>query len=470
MDRVLILIVMLIAVFVWLSKNSMRLSYPKFMEMLVTMFVFSCCFTRLSIPLFTMPYEHQYGPFGQAFRLEMSHVFILILLWVISQKQNFKFPPIKPIPIIAILFYVLFTILNPFNTIKASSFIALNYFLSYMLFLYLLTSCCSINTIIKGLYNGLCITLALHLAIMVFYSLGLTSIVVLFNSDAVTRRGACPGTFGHPNVLAAYASFYMIFFFACALMKYKSRASILCVLLSFVVIYMSGSRSSLLGCAFAFVVLVVMYVYRRYSLFNVKILLKGVLPITILLLVLFKFTPIGNMFGASSDADDMVLARYMHYYCAYEIFSDHPLVGVGLNSHLKYLVDNSALVDIETVFQEADSDIWLPEEFMFANPIHNIWMILLTEFGIIGVLPILSFLIYYFVTFKKKIMNSVSDNYRIIVIAGLGVLSYMFVHGNTDWALYTPTLLNISLLFLFLAETSRYSQEITDKMECFNDK
>ena len=68
-----------------------------------------------------------------------------------------------------------------------------------------------------------------------------------------------------------------------------------------------------------------------------------------------------------------------------------------------------------------------------------------------------SFIVYYFVTFKKKIRNSNSKYYNISAISGLGILSYMFVHGNTDWALYTPTMLNISLLFLYVSETKQYS-------------
>ncbi len=459
MDRVLIFIVMLIIIFIWLSKVGMRLSYSKFAETLVTIFVFSCCFTRLNIPLYSLPYEHQYGSFGAAFRLEVYHVFILILLWVVTQCTNFKFNPIKKKIIVAIIFYLLYAVLNPFNIVKSSSFVALNYFIAYFVFMYLLSNCCSIETIIKGVYNGFRITIGLQLILVLAYIItGAHEIVTLFNADAVTRRGVGPGTFGHPNALGAYVSFCLMFFVACIVVKYRLKESFIYALLSVSIIIMSASRSALLACAFGIVIIVVLYVYRRYSLLNFKILLKGVLPIIVVLFILYNYTPLGEMFGTSSDADDMVLARYMHYYCAYEIFEDHPLLGVGINSHLKYLQDNSALVDIETMFEGAD--IWLPEDFMFHNPIHNIWLIMLTELGILGVIPILYFIIYYIATFKKKIENSVSVYYNIAVISGLGILSYMLVHGNTDWALYTPTMLNISLLFFYLSISK------TDSFNC----
>lgn len=458
MDRVLILIVLLVAVFIWLSKEGVRLSYDKFTEFLVSVYVFSCCFVRLSFPLYTLPFEHQFGPFGSAFRLEMCHIMIFILLWVISQRKNITFTKIKPLPLFILLFYILYTMLNPFNIVKSSSCVALNYILSYLVFMYLLTSCCSVENIIKGVYKGLSMTVILHFVLLLAYTLtGAYSIVVLLNADAVTRRGASPATFGHPNALGAYASFYLMFFVACFFTGFKKRDSLVYALIALFVIYMSASRSALMASAFGIMVLVVLYVFRKYSLFNVQILLKGVLPVGIVLLLLYIFTPLSDMFSASSDADDMVLARYMHYYCAYEIFSDHPLVGVGLNTHLKYLQENSALVDIETMFE--GNDIWMPEDFMFTNPIHNIWLIMLTEFGLIGVIPIVSFIVYFYATFKKKIKESNSLYYNIAIITALGILSCMLVHGNSDWTLYTPTMLNISLFFLFIAETSKFSQK-----------
>jgi O-antigen ligase len=456
MDRVLILIVMMIIIFIWLSKDGLRLSYAKFTEALVTIFVFSCCFTRLNIPFYSLPYEHQYGPFGAAFRIEVYHVFMLILLWIVAQRTNLKFNAVKKSVVLAIIFYLFYTVLNPYNVVKASSFIALNYFITYVVFLYLLVNCCSVETLIKGVYNGLRITIVFQLILVLAFALTRSyAIVRLFNADAITRRGVSPGSFGHPNALGAYMSFCLMFFVSCYVTKFRQKDSAIYAVLAIAIIIMSASRSALLACAFGIVVIVVMYVFRRYSIFNAKILLQGVLPISIALLLAYNFTPLGDMFGASSDADDMVIARYMHYYCAYEIFEDHPLIGVGLNSHLRYLQDNSALVDIETMFEGLD--IWLPEDFIFHNPIHNIWLIMLTEFGIIGVIPILCFIVYYFVTFKKKIRNSNSKYYNISAISGLGILSYMFVHGNTDWALYTPTMLNISLLFLYVSETKQYS-------------
>ncbi len=468
MDRVAILIVMLVALVVWLSKEGSRISYPKFAENIVAFYVFSCCFIRLGIPIFTLPYEQTYGPLGIVVRFEMFHFLILFFLWVVARERDWKLSRIKQLPVLVILFYLLLTAVNPYNVVKPAALVGWNFILSYLLFLYLLTTCCSIETIVKGIFKGFAITVVLHFVLAMLYPvLGMRSVVTLFNYGAVIRRGGTPGTFGHPNALGAYASFYMMFFLSCAFLKYKTRKSYVFVLMSIIVIILSGSRSALLAGMFGAVMLIVMYVFRRYSLFNVKIFFMCVLPIVIVIGCIFYFTPLSELFGDDSDAGDMALARLMHYYCAYEIFMDHPLIGVGFNSHLRYLLDNSAVIDIETMFE--GFKFWMPDEFMFTNPIHNMWLILLTEFGIIGILPILSFIVYYFYSFKKRIRNSSSKYYNVALMTGLGILSCMFVHGNSDWALLSASVLKISLLFFFLSCCTSYAKEHDEENIYSND-
>lgn len=456
--------VMFVALIVWLSKEGSRISYSKFAENIVALYVFSCCFVRLGIPIYSLPYEHQLGPLGLVIRLDFYHVLMLFFLWVIARERHWKFSRIKPLPVLVIIFYLLYTVINPYNTVKPSSFVAWNFIVSYLVFLYLLTTCCSIETIVKGIFKGFVISVVLHFVLaMLFPVLGIREAATLFSSSAAIRRGGTPGTFGHPNAMGAYASFYAMFFLSCAFAGFRKRQSVVYMVMAVVVVFLSGSRSALLACVFASVVLVVMYVFRRYSILNIKIVLYGILPTILIAGVVFYFTPIADLFGADSDVEDMALARMMHYYCAYEIITDHPLIGVGFNSHLRYLLDNSALIDLETQFE--GFSMWMPEEFMFTNPIHNIWLMLLAEFGIIGIIPIILFIAYYFYSFKKRIKSSSSEYYNIALMTGLGVLSCMLVHGNSDWALLSSSLLKISLLFMFLSCCSNYAKEPQDEVE-----
>ena len=105
------------------------------------------------------------------------------------------------------------------------------------------------------------------------------------------------------------------------------------------------------------------------------------------------------------------------------------------------------------------TDIWQPEEFMFTNPIHNIWIIMVDELGIIGFLPILGFVIWYIATFKRRTRLSQNRYYNIVNISGLGIFCCLLVQGNSDWAPLTPQVLNLSLMFLALSLNKHYSEE-----------
>ena len=232
--------------------------------------------------------------------------------------------------------------------------------------------------------------------------------------------------------------------------------------MAFIVIILSASRSALLASAVALVGIVVFYVYRRYKLLSFQSILKGIIPLGVFIALLLT-GPLSFLFNDIDELDEMTTSRLMHYYCGYEIFQDHPLVGVGLNSHLAYLVENSSAVMFEQVFDAAD--IWQPEEFMFSNPIHNIWIILIVELGLIGFLPLLGFVIWYIATFKRRTRRSQNRYYNILNISGLGVICCWLVQGNSDWAPLTPQVLSLSLMFLALSLNSHYAAEVHPEFE-----
>ena len=227
-------------------------------------------------------------------------------------------------------------------------------------------------------------------------------------------------------------------------------------------IVLSASRSALLATGVALVAIVVYYVYRRYKLLSLQSIFKGIIPLGIAIALLLM-GPLNFLFSDVDNLDEMTTSRLMHYYCGYEIFEDHPLVGVGLNDHLSYLVENGSAMMFEQIFDAAD--IFQPEEFMFSNPIHNIWIILIDELGLIGFLPILAFIFWYIGTFKRRIRHSQNRYYNILNITGLGIAFCLLVQGNSDWAPLTPQMLNLSLMFIALSLNRHYAAEIHTEFE-----
>ena len=153
----------------------------------------------------------------------------------------------------------------------------------------------------------------------------------------------------------------------------------------------------------------------------------------------------------------------MHYYCGYEIFMDHPIVGVSMNNHLFYLTENTSAAIFEQVFDM--TNIWRPEEYFFMTPIHNIWIIMIVELGLLGYLPIMGFVIYYIATFKRRTQLSANRYYNIINITALGIVCCLLIQGSSDWAPLSPQVLNISLMFIALSLNRHYRAEIHPEFE-----
>ena len=461
MDRICIIGALIVGLFYLLLSNKDKFNRECVSQIIVAMYVFSLCFSKLCFPLYQV-YDITYGSFGPSFRLEPHAIFFFILLIIIAQQHSWKIRSPRTIVLIVALVYSLYIIFNPFNTVRPSALIALEYFIFYLIFLYLLSQCFELKTITQGIYLGFTMTASLHLVLAILYPLlGIDAVVKVFNVDSVVRnieRIGTPGTLGHPNSLGAYSTYYFVFFLSCFLVKYHKKKSLIFSIISIVIIFLSGSRSALVASLVATVAIVGLYVFRHHKFFSPTTILKGGIPIIAVLALVWFTSPIGALFSDLDNLETMYYSRLMHYYCAGEIIQDHPLVGVGLNSHLKYLVDNSALIDLEKTFENTDIEIWDPETFMFENPIHNIWLILLCELGIIGTIPIFFYIGRFFYKFKKRIAQNDAQYHHIILNTTLGIIVCLIVHGMSDWTPLTQTCLNVSLLFLYL---SSYSSHIS---------
>lgn len=442
-----------------LIKNRDNLTYQKLTEIIIALYIFSCAFPKLFMPFYYVTSEAMgWGTFGNAFRIGTYFYFIPYFIFIYVRQFDLSIPKLNIKLLVILTLAVLFIGLNVNDTVIVSSYIPLFYFLTYGFFLYLLINSCSIRTIIKGIYLGLVFTACLHLFLAILFPvLNIRAATTIFAHDASIRaadRAGAVGTFVHPNNLAVYASYYFMFFIGCVFSKFKLKESIAFSIISFIVIVLSGSRSALIGCAFGAIIIVALYTYRKYHIFSPKILFKGVLPIVVLIVLLLVFTPLSNLFF-NSNMDEMMMARSMHYLCGIEIFKTFPITGFGLNSHLKYMTDN-LYIDFNSLFGSTE---WLGDDFIYSYPIHNTWLVILCETGIIGITSVALFIGQYFFYFKKRIKESGSQYYTIATITCLGIICCLLVQGNSDWAPFTPTSLDISMLFFTLALSKAFRSE-----------
>ena len=459
MDRALIFVTLGFALVFFIAREGTRLSRERLYEIIIAIYTFSCCFARLFLPVLKGDADST-GSFGNSLSIWPFYALALLLVWIVAREKQWRIRRPNIWLFFLFLAYAGYTLLNPFNLARRETLVEVFYLLSFAVFMYLFTNSFSVKNVVRGIYMGLAATVILHFILSICYPvLGMEGVIKIFDKDAATRsddRIGAVATMSHPNVLGTYASYYFVFFAGAFLTAYKRHESAILTGMSFVIIILSASRSALLAAVLAVLGIIVFYVYRRYKLLSFQSILKGIIPLGLLIALLLT-GPLSFLFSDVDNLDEMTTSRLMHYYCGYEIFQDHPLVGVGLNAHLVYLVENSSAVIFEQVFDM--TDLYQPEEFMFTNPIHNIWIILIAELGLIGFLPILAFILWYIATFKRRTRLSQNRYYNILNIAGLGVVFCWLVQGNSDWAPLTPQVLNLSLMFVALSLSTHYAAE-----------
>ena len=312
MDRVLILVVLGCALLFFAVREGSRMTKSRVYEIIIAVYTLSCCFARLYLPYVNAGSEESLGgSFGPVGGIWPFYIMSFLLLWIIAVEKSWRIRRPKLMLMAIFLIYAAYTLVNPFSVSRIHTLIEVIYLSSFAIFIYMFANCFSVKTVVRGIYMGL-----------------------------AARVGAV-GTMGHPNVLGTYASYYFTFFVACFITNFRRRESAILAGLALIVIVLSASRSALAASFMALVAVVVFYVYRRYKLISFQSFLKGIVPVGILVALLLS-GPLNFLFSDVENLDEMTTSRLMHYYCGYEIFMDHPLVGVSMNNHLFYLTENTS--------------------------------------------------------------------------------------------------------------------------------
>ena len=405
--------------------NARNLTFDKWGEIFISFFIFTNC-VSFGLPLIDLNLPYNDGAFGYKFRLEVFMIIAPVFFIIIARRLRWQLLPIPWYVVAIIVLYCAVNLLNPNNLAVNSTAIALAQLLSYAIFLYLICSCFSLDVILKGIYEGFLYTTILQAVLAICYPiLGIDQVVHLFRGATSIRaeeRPGAPGTFTHPNSLGGYMAYIVSFFTVCYLMGYHKKTSLWAGLLALFVLIMSFSRTSMLAVSISFILIITIYTTQNSSIFSIKNIFTKILPIIAVIVAIVLFTP---------------------------------LKGVGLNAHLEYIRANSSF----RIFGDVSRIIWQAEEFMSTNPIHNVLLIWLSEFGIIFTLPILYFFVRRFYKIKSILRSDDDTNYKIISLFSIGLITCLLVHGMADWAPMSRPLSNIWLLAFFVSSLNKYKHE-----------
>ncbi len=209
------------------------------------------------------------------------------------------------------------------------------------------------------------------------------------------------GSFSHPNSLAAFLLVSLILWFF-----YKDKVNKLWWWIIFYLaifgIALSGSRSIWLLSLFSLVIIFLKKVKEKSRLIAIFFFLMG-LVIFLLRLINQEYLLTDYLNGWDVNSWEK---RSQLNLAALEMVKKAPLVGVGLGNYLVRLVE----------FQSDKKIFWL-------QPSHNIFLLLLSEIGILGLLPLFFFLV-------KKIKEKNFDfltKIIILVIVGSGMIDHYWL-------------------------------------------
>ena len=232
------------------------------------------------------------------------------------------------------------------------------------------------------------------------------------------------GTFTHPNVLAAYLFFSIAFFYYLLIEKAKKFSWLDVFIFSSLVLgfFLTFSRSSFL--VFFLFSLVIFLKYKKKSIIRKYVIFSAVLFLIFSAVFFSELSPRADIFSETENIN----LRLTYNSVAERFIEDNWLIGVGPGNFVNSFKD----LDI------------FSEEMSFAyQPVHNVYLLIASEIGVIGFFAFLVFFAFLFKEFRKNIKNEDSD---IVLLGLLFSVALLFLFDHYFWDLQQGRLI---LWFLF---------------------
>ncbi len=190
-------------------------------------------------------------------------------------------------------------------------------------------------------------------------------------------------TFSHPNVLAGFLFIGMTIVLLLSSISKFFKTFILGI--GTVALILTFSRIAIAGWALLF--FGKLFMEKRKNIF----FLLGIAVFLILLL-----SPLGLRFAGISLSEESVQERIILSKAAFQMFLDKPLLGVGVNNFLTNLP-----------FYEKPSGL-----IFYLQPVHNIFLLILSQTGILG----FGFFVWFLIKTLKRFLGNNKLKKSLIVL------------------------------------------------------
>ncbi len=197
-------------------------------------------------------------------------------------------------------------------------------------------------------------------------------------------------------------------------------------------IIFSLSRMGVFSFVFALLLIVFLAILNRQKkLRNVIFIIFSLALITSLW---YGLNPLVERYYSSASA---FFDRAGIWETTGKVIKDFPLTGSGLGTY-------------ETVLQRYKPRD-LKHHLLIFDHAHNDYLEIISEVGIIGIVPLLLAGIYFFILILKKWAQRKNSFSKGVSLGGMGAMSYICLHSLTDFNMYIPA--NAITLFIIMALT-----------------
>ena len=264
---------------------------------------------------------------------------------------------------------------------------------------------------------------------------------ILGNSVVETATGRwlrAYGSFPHPNIFAGFlivAVIFCFYLYSILFKKYQKNVLIILFLILSAGLFFTFSRAGWL--AFIIVILLDYYFVRKKS----------------------------EIRNPSNSAGRQKLGFVFLCFCVFVFLSViyFPLVKTRFQNSARLEVKSNIerINNLEQSFEIIKNNLWLgtgignytvelqkmcPDQpAYFYQPAHNVYLLVLSEIGIVGFFLIIIILIYYFFSKKLEIRN---QKFKIVFLC-LGVFLFLFLFDHFWWTLPSGLLIIFLIAGLF---------------------
>jgi O-antigen ligase len=435
-----------------LPKVNFDFSIDRVLVFLIAFFVFS-------MPLFIWPGITEYG-YGKSI-FSLIGISILLAMWGVSALVRGRWKirlPWLTFPVLVLIVVSLVSLIHAVNGCVVIQSLALVVF--FFLFYLLLA-----NTI-KEKRDVTLILFALLLSAFFASLYGLLQYLgVMRGAHGTPGLNEIISTLGNRNYLGGFLA-YLLIPSVVLIVRLRSRILrvVAIIILSFnfgmaMLVNQAGTRIALLVACIA--LLIGWAIFRPIA----PLRKNRAWLIALLLVLVFTFLveapsgPLNSVVGLSADSGSWIgrmwaqnagKTRSWDWWVGWEMFKEHPMVGVGLGNYkLNFLPYKAAFLASP---QGANYDFYIAR----AAQAHNDYVQVVAELGVLGSLALLALLLAIPFSFWIRLRKNTDefDRFDLLLLAG-GVVVFL-VHALVSFPTHLPASSLVLVLLLGLASSPAY--------------